>query len=84
MQNEWHYRDVTVHLVDGHLCADPSKYVAALLLSLSTDRPDVPRGRIFERFSRASDVVARPRLIIIGIVTNACKLFVFLLLLLSS
>jgi len=89
----------------------------------STDRPDVPRGRIFERFSRASDVVAeffcfamvserikeqffvicnrwtsvyfmttitflskvvaRPRLIIIGIVTNACKLFVFLLLLLS-
>jgi len=37
----------------------------------STDRPDVPRGRIFERFSRASDVVVRPRDIIIGIVTNA-------------
>ena len=36
MQNEWHYRVVTVHLVDGHLCADPWKYVAALMLSLST------------------------------------------------
>jgi GPN-loop GTPase len=36
MQNKWNYRVCTVHLVDGHLCADPSKYVAALLLSLST------------------------------------------------
>ncbi len=25
-----------VHLVDSHLCSDPSKYVSALLLSLST------------------------------------------------
>jgi len=26
----------TVHLVDGHLCADPSKYIAALMLSLQS------------------------------------------------
>jgi hypothetical protein len=25
-----------VHLIDGHLCCDPGKYVSALLLSLST------------------------------------------------
>ncbi|CAM8935981.1 unnamed protein product [Rhodiola kirilowii] len=29
-------RLVAVHLVDAHLCSDPSKYVSALLLSLST------------------------------------------------
>ena len=26
----------TVHLVDGHLCADPSKYIAALMVSLQS------------------------------------------------
>ena len=26
----------TMHLVDGHLCADPSKYIAALMLSLQS------------------------------------------------
>ena len=25
-----------MHLVDAHLCTDPSKYISALLLSLST------------------------------------------------
>ncbi|KAL9681464.1 hypothetical protein QQ045_013249 [Rhodiola kirilowii] len=29
-------RLVAVHLIDAHLCSDPSKYVSALLLSLST------------------------------------------------
>ena len=32
----WDLRVCTVHLVDSHLCADPSKYVAALMLSLSS------------------------------------------------
>ncbi|KXG20283.1 hypothetical protein SORBI_3010G180500 [Sorghum bicolor] len=29
-------RLTAVHLIDGHLCCDPGKYVSALLLSLST------------------------------------------------
>ena len=33
---EWNLRVCTVHLVDSHLCADPSKYIAALMLSLSS------------------------------------------------
>jgi hypothetical protein len=32
----WDLRVCTVHLVDSHLCADPSKYIAALMLSLSS------------------------------------------------
>ncbi|KAK9844007.1 hypothetical protein WJX81_001766 [Elliptochloris bilobata] len=32
----WHYRLVAVSLVDAHLCAEPGKYLAALLLSLAT------------------------------------------------
>ena len=32
----WDLRVCTVHLVDSHLCADPAKYVAALMLSLSS------------------------------------------------
>eukprot|EP00959_Pyramimonas_sp_CCMP1952_P258474 5402696-Pyramimonas_sp.AAC.1 len=36
MANKWDYRLSVVHLVDSHLCTDPSKYIAALLLSLST------------------------------------------------
>ncbi|GLC33726.1 hypothetical protein PLESTB_000109000 [Pleodorina starrii] len=32
----WHYRLVSVQLVDAHLCTDPAKYMSALLLSLST------------------------------------------------
>lgn len=36
MTDEWHYRLTAVHLVDAHLAADPGKYLAAALLSLST------------------------------------------------
>eukprot|EP00242_Pyramimonas_sp_CCMP2087_P013125 CAMPEP_0198213160 /NCGR_PEP_ID=MMETSP1445-20131203/28707_1 /TAXON_ID=36898 /ORGANISM="Pyramimonas sp., Strain CCMP2087" /LENGTH=253 /DNA_ID=CAMNT_0043887771 /DNA_START=434 /DNA_END=1195 /DNA_ORIENTATION=+ len=35
MNNKWDYRLTVVHLVDSHLCTEPSKYIAALLLSLS-------------------------------------------------
>ncbi|KAG1659161.1 hypothetical protein FOA52_007542 [Chlamydomonas sp. UWO 241] len=34
--DKWHYRLVAVELMDAHLCTDPSKYIATLLLSLST------------------------------------------------
>ena len=33
---EWNLRLCTVHLIDSHLCADPTKYIAALMLSLSS------------------------------------------------
>lgn len=33
---EWNLRLCTVHLIDSHLCADPAKYIAALMLSLSS------------------------------------------------
>ncbi len=33
---KWDLRVCTTHLVDSHLCADPGKYVAALMLSLSS------------------------------------------------
>ncbi|MEW5297896.1 MAG: hypothetical protein WDW36_001074 [Sanguina aurantia] len=33
---DWAYRLTAVHLVDAHLCTDPSKFVSGLLLSLST------------------------------------------------
>lgn len=36
MTNAWHYRLVAIQLVDAHLCADPAKYMGALLLSLET------------------------------------------------
>ena len=36
MTKKWHYRLCAVQLVDAHLCSDPSKYMAALLLCLST------------------------------------------------
>lgn len=36
MTNTWNYRLVAVQLIDAHLCSDPAKYMAALLLSLST------------------------------------------------
>lgn len=36
MMNDWHYRLCTVHLTDSHLCCDPGKYVAALLVTLQS------------------------------------------------
>ena len=36
LTNVWHYRLVAVQLVDAHLCSDPAKYMAALMLCLST------------------------------------------------
>jgi len=33
-EKQWHLRLAAVHLVDSHLCADASKFLAALLLSL--------------------------------------------------
>lgn len=33
---KWHYRLTAVHLVDSHHCADASKFVAVLLVTLST------------------------------------------------
>lgn len=32
----WDYRVTAVHLVDSHYCSDPSKYISALLVSLSS------------------------------------------------
>ena len=32
----WHYRLAAVQLIDAHLCSDPAKYMAALVLALST------------------------------------------------
>ncbi|KAK9862867.1 hypothetical protein WJX84_005745 [Apatococcus fuscideae] len=36
LTNQWHVRLAVVHLVDAHLCTDASKYMSALLLSLSS------------------------------------------------
>ena len=36
LTTRWQYRLTAVQLVDAHLCSDPAKYLAALLLSLST------------------------------------------------
>lgn len=36
MTNKWNYRLTAIQLVDAHLCADPAKYLGALLLSLET------------------------------------------------
>ncbi len=33
---QWHFRVAAVHLVDAHHCCDASKFIAILLLSLST------------------------------------------------
>lgn len=33
---EWDWRITAVHLIDAHYCSDPSKYLSALLVSLST------------------------------------------------
>eukprot|EP00252_Welwitschia_mirabilis_P008096 TRINITY_DN19800_c0_g1_i1.p1 TRINITY_DN19800_c0_g1~~TRINITY_DN19800_c0_g1_i1.p1 ORF type:complete len:270 (-),score=55.60 TRINITY_DN19800_c0_g1_i1:76-783(-) len=36
LTNKKDYRLAAVHLVDAHLCSDPSKYISALLLSLNS------------------------------------------------
>lgn len=36
MTNDWHYRLCAVQLVDAHLCSNISKYMAGLLVCLST------------------------------------------------
>ncbi|KAK3256886.1 GPN-loop GTPase qqt1 [Cymbomonas tetramitiformis] len=36
MSEKWGYRLTVIHLVDSHLCTDPSKYISALMLSLGT------------------------------------------------
>ncbi|KAK9831234.1 hypothetical protein WJX74_008628 [Apatococcus lobatus] len=36
LMNKWHVRLAVVHLVDAHLCTDASKYMSALLLSLTS------------------------------------------------
>ena len=36
LTTRWQYRLTAVQLVDAHLCSDPAKYLAALLLSLGT------------------------------------------------
>jgi hypothetical protein len=36
LTDTWHYRLAAVQLMDAHLCSDPAKYMAALVLALST------------------------------------------------
>ena len=36
LTDTWHYRLAAVQLIDAHLCSDPAKYMAALILALST------------------------------------------------
>ncbi|KAG7670837.1 hypothetical protein Ndes2526B_g01403 [Nannochloris sp. 'desiccata'] len=36
LADTWHYRLAAVQLMDAHLCSDPAKYMAALVLALST------------------------------------------------
>jgi hypothetical protein len=56
LTDEWHYRLVAVQLVDAHLCGDPSKYLAALLLSLSTMlQLELPQVNLLSKF----DLVAQ-------------------------
>lgn len=33
--NDWGFRAAAVHLVDSHVCADPHKYLSAVVLSLT-------------------------------------------------
>lgn len=36
LTGQWDFRLVAVHLVDSHLCSEPSRYLSAVLLSLAT------------------------------------------------
>lgn len=36
LSETWNYRLAVVQLIDAHLCSDPAKYMAALVLALST------------------------------------------------
>ncbi|KAF6261442.1 cytoplasmic protein [Scenedesmus sp. NREL 46B-D3] len=54
-QGGWGYRLTAVHLVDAHLATDASKYISALLLSLSTMlHMELPHGPFSARHRKLS------------------------------
>ncbi|KAL0488406.1 GPN-loop GTPase [Acrasis kona] len=50
ISNEWNYRMAAVHLIDAHHCSDPSKFMSALMVSLSTMiRLELPHVNILSK-----------------------------------
>jgi GPN-loop GTPase len=54
MTKQWHYRLCVVQLIDAHLCSDPGKFMAALMVCLSTTlHLELPQVNALSKFDLA-------------------------------